>query len=362
MMNRFIRYGVGIDMSKEFFHACFAGVVAETNEFIIRAQKKFKNTAAGFEQFHKWLQKNWKQEISLSLVMEVTGVYHEELLYFLYEKNYSVSLQQGYRVKNYLKSIGQHSKTDKLDGRGMAKMCCERKLKAWKPASPNMLKIRTLLRHRKAIEKTATAFKNQREAIKSSRFKDQEIVDSLSELIGKMDKEVKYLEKKSVSLAKEDELFFAKVKLIKNSTMGLGYLTLLTVLAETNGLEEFRNQKQLESYAGYDIVENSSGKFSGKTRISKRGNARIRASMYMAALSAARRNSPFHDLYVRLIGRNGGLKKKANVAVQRKMLIIIYTLWKKNEAFDIDIYKAKKCSTDKVGTTVDKDLKCLSVT
>jgi len=339
-MNRFIRYGVGIDMSKDNFHAYFAAIEEATGKFITCAQKKFKNSPAGFDLFNKWLQKNSKEEIELSLVMEVTGVYHEELLYFLYEKKYAVSLQQGHIVKSYLKSLGHKSKNDKLDGKGMSQMCCERKLKPWKPSCPNMLKIRTLLRHRKALEKTSTAFKNQLGAIKCSRLKEQEVIDSLTKWIDKIDEEVKDLEKRSITLAKEDESFFTKVKMIIDSTFGVSYLTILTLLSETNGMEEFRNQKQLESYAGYDIVENSSGKFTGKTKISKRGNARIRAAMYMSALSAAKQNSPFHDLYIRLISRNGGFKTKANVAVQRKMLVIIYTLWKKNEPFDINIYKA----------------------
>jgi len=38
----------------------------------------------------------------------------------------------------------------------------------------------------------------------------------------------------------------------------------------------FKNQRQLVSFAGYDVIENSSGKHRGKTKISKKGNAHIR--------------------------------------------------------------------------------------
>jgi hypothetical protein len=48
----------------------------------------------------------------------------------------------------------------------------------------------------------------------------------------------------------------------------------------------------------------------------------------------------YYQLYIRLLQRNGGIKKKALVAVQRKLLALIYTLWKKNKAFDISYYQA----------------------
>jgi len=57
--------------------------------------------------------------------------------------------------------------------------------------------------------------------------------------------------------------------------------------------------------------------------------------MYMPVVSMLRiKPKVFYTLYERLIKRNGGLKKKAMVAVQRKLLVMIYTLWKKNEAFN----------------------------
>ncbi|MBY5960300.1 IS110 family transposase, partial [Membranicola marinus] len=65
---------------------------------------------------------------------------------------------------------------------------------------------------------------------------------------------------------------------------GVGRTTIITILCETNGFHMVRNIRQLVSYAGLDIVFNESGKFKGKTRISKRGNNRIRECLYMPAL------------------------------------------------------------------------------
>lgn len=79
-----------------------------------------------------------------------------------------------------------------------------------------------------------------------------------------------------------------------------------------------------------------SGKYKGKTRISKRGNTRIRQALYMPSLSATRANDPIKELYQRINERNPGTKRKGVVAGMRKLLILTYTLWKKDEEYNRD--------------------------
>ena len=109
---------------------------------------------------------------------------------------------------------------------------------------------------------------------------------------------------------------------------GIGCLTAASILAETNGFELVRNRRQLASYAGFDVKEKISGtSVKGKPRISKKGNKYLRKSMYMPALTAIRYNEQFKNLYARLISKHG-IKMKAAVAVQRKLLELAYTLHK----------------------------------
>ena len=114
----------------------------------------------------------------------------------------------------------------------------------------------------------------------------------------------------------------------------MGLISLLGILAETNGFKNFTSIRQLVSYAGLDIVEHQSGQRSGKTRISKQGNARIRRILHMPALSMIRyKVEPFIGLYHRILARNGGIKMKAVVAIQRKLLVLLYVLWKSKTGF-----------------------------
>ena len=61
----------------------------------------------------------------------------------------------------------------------------------------------------------------------------------------------------------------------------------------------------------------------------------------MPAFQMVRYELPvFVELYTRLIER-GKKKMQAYVALQKKLLVLIYTLWKKNEKYD-EKYQQKK--------------------
>ena len=134
-----------------------------------------------------------------------------------------------------------------------------------------------------------------------------------------------------------------KEKIKKVCTIkGVGFITAVTVIVETNGFHLIRNKKQLVSYAGLDVITKDSGtSVRSKPRISHRGNKYLRKCLHFPALSAIRSSDQMKNLFVRLVGKHG-IKMKAAVAVQRKLLILIYTLWKKDEVFNKDYNKMKK--------------------
>ena len=86
--------------------------------------------------------------------------------------------------------------------------------------------------------------------------------------------------------------------------------------------------------SGFDVVERESGTITGKTKISKKGNGHIRRALFMPAFVAVKHNEkPAVDLYNRTIEKHG-IKMKSYVAVQKKLLVLIYHIWKKNEEYD----------------------------
>lgn len=335
MSGKWLKYGVGLDLSKDRIQACFGGLTPGF-EFKVIAQRKFDNTNKGWQELDKWLGGHRKDHtVVWRVVLEVTGVYHEGVLHYLHSKGIPVCMELPRRTKKYLESIGHKSKNDKLDGLGLARMACERECTLWQPTSEHIMAIRALLRHRKALLLVKNQLTNQLHALNHAALDQKAVKKSLKQLIKPLQKQILEIETQALKLAKEDKDFYQRIATIVNSVKGLGFISVLIIVAEANGFEYFHSAKQLVNYAGLDIIERSSGQSKSKTRISKQGNAHIRAALYMPTLAIIRlKVQPFYALYLRLLVRNGGIKQKAAVALHRKLLILIYTLWKNNVPFD----------------------------
>jgi transposase len=159
------------------------------------------------------------------------------------------------------------------------------------------------------------------------------IEKQLTKTIALLKKQLLELEKQIQALIEKDDKLQEQYEHI-SETKGVGLLTFAVLVAETGGFYLIENQKQLVSYAGYDVVENQSGKHTGKTKISKKGSSRLRRAMHMPALHVIQHREPgLVELYERVYDRCG-IKMKAYVAVQKKLLCLIYSLWKNNTAFD----------------------------
>ena len=117
------------------------------------------------------------------------------------------------------------------------------------------------------------------------------------------------------------------------SVPGIGLTTAIVVVAETNGFGLMENERQLASYAGLDVVQRQSGLSAGATRISGRGNVRLRTALYLPAVSSLRFNPQQKAFYDRLRARQPS-GKPGVIAVMRKLLLLCYSLWKNDCAYD----------------------------
>ncbi|OAV67251.1 Transposase IS116/IS110/IS902 family protein [Bacteroidales bacterium Barb6XT] len=109
-----------------------------------------------------------------------------------------------------------------------------------------------------------------------------------------------------------------------------------------SGSSTTSGRRQAASYAGLDTVLKEPGKFKGRTGISKKGNAAVRQCLFMPALSAANHNKNMQAFYARIVERNPQAKRKAIVACMRKLLTLVFVLWKKEEEYDENYLWGKK--------------------
>jgi transposase len=175
--------------------------------------------------------------------------------------------------------------------------------------------------------------KNQLHAEQAEAFPNERSIFRVNERIKLLNSQEKEIKLEMAAVVKTDEKLVKKINLI-TSIPGIGKLTAVIALAETNGFELVKSKKQLVSYSGLDVKEKQSGtSVKGKPKISKRGNRHLRKAMHMPALTAIRNDERFKAIFVRLISKHG-IKMKAVVAVQRKLLEMIYTIWKSKKPYD----------------------------
>jgi transposase len=346
MKDSIIRYCVGIDVDKKTFKTCCVGL-QYSGQVIVKATKTFNNSEEGFKELLQWKQKQVKEiDIASSFVMEATGVYHEHLAYFLHEKKQTVHVVLANKAKRYIQSLGIRTKNDKIDAQGLATMGVQQFLDIWKPISEQLYSLRSITRQIEALQCSKTAFSNQLEAATHSPFSDKLVIKNLKSIIKTLDKNITSFQKKVEKIVTQDAELDAKFKLYKN-LKGFGIMTFAVIVAETGGFELFKSQGQLVNYAGYDIVENASGKRIGKTKISKKGNNHIRRIMHMSSLNMVKHKIPiFTNLQTRIYERTK-IKMKGYVAIQRKLLCLVYIIWKTNKEFDLNYQENKNISLEK---------------
>jgi transposase len=324
---------IGIDISMNDFYACIK-LRTENSISKIKGTRSFENSDQGFKDFLTWSLKQRKDsDWSVRFVMEATGVYYENLAYFLYSKNQKVSVVLANKIKNYIKSLNVKTKTDKVDAKTIASFGIERELENWEPMSPLYKTLRDLCRELLSIKKEKQRAQSQLHALEKAHEKLQTVIKLKREQIAFFEKAIDLVRKDIKATVKKDPVLEEKIKKLE-TIPGIGFETVVILVSETNGFTLFKNLRQVISYAGLDVTHNESGMFKGKTRISKRGNSRIRQALYMPSLSACRANKPIKELYERIHNRNPDTKRKGVVAGMRKLLILCYVLWTKNEEYN----------------------------
>lgn len=120
---------------------------------------------------------------------------------------------------------------------------------------------------------------------------------------------------------------------------GIGPYISALIIATIGDPNRFVSYKQVIRLAGLDLNAKRSGKRSNLAVpvISKRGDADLRYGLYQAALIASYRNEHFIKYYTKTLKgreRERGIRTEMRVKLASKLLIIAWTLMKKNEEFN----------------------------
>lgn len=163
-----------------------------------------------------------------------------------------------------------------------------------------------------------------------ARFKIQQLMEEL-ELITR---QLEALETEMSETLKKTEISEYLL-----SITGMGVVSLATCLGELGDPLRFESARQMSRMAGYNLIEDSSGKSKSGTCISKRGRKNLRSVLYQISLTMVANNKELRQLYDYLKTReNNPLKKmQALIVISKKVLTLIFTLSKKKAYYEPEL-------------------------
>ena len=342
-MKKIVKQVAGIDVAQDELVVCLGKMHDDLTPELF-AFKTFANTAKGFISFVEWVNKLSDTTVPVRYVMEATGVYHESLAYYLDEQGLEVSIVLPNKISNYARTLDVKTVTDKTASQAITRFGLERKLDQWSRPKGMFKKLKQLTRERGQLVDERTVLKNQLHAEQAEAEPSRKSIERIKKRIALLEKQEKEIMEELKTLIQTEEEMQSLIVLIC-TLPGVGLLTAATVLAETNGFDLIRNKRQLTSYAGLDVKEKQSGtSVKGKPRISKKGNRYLRRAMHMPALAAIRHDERYKAVFARLVARHG-IKMKAAVAIQRKLLEMIYILYKTNKPYDKNYFKNQQAGS-----------------
>ncbi|GHO56131.1 IS110 family transposase [Ktedonobacter robiniae] len=150
---------------------------------------------------------------------------------------------------------------------------------------------------------------------------DLSLIESLEPLIGEVETELTRLS--GTEPWASQVVFLLQVP-------GIGVINALILLAAIGDITRFPSAKQLVGYAGLGASVHASGQIYQTGHITKQGRRDMRAALVEAAWMAVEHHPHWKDQFERLAMRIG--KKKAIVAIARKLLVIIWHVLSKQEA------------------------------
>jgi len=153
---------VGIDIGK------FNFVVSQYDSKKIQ---EYSNDAVSIKKFMKDFKTSLKDGLC---ILETTGGHEMRLLLTLCEQGFSVHRADTRKVKNFIRSFGNDSKTDKLDAKALALYGYERasRLELFTPQSKQALMLYELVQRRKDLKKMLVAEKNRLQAPRANIIKN----------------------------------------------------------------------------------------------------------------------------------------------------------------------------------------------
>lgn len=299
---------VGIDVSKKSLDVC----VRPTGEVL-----SMEHTEGGINS----LVTRLSQEAGCLVVLEATGGLEVPLAGALALAGVAVAVVNPRQVRDFAKATGKLAKTDRIDAAVIAHFAEAihpepREL----PDEATTLLSAIVARRRQLIEMLVMEKNRHATAPLKLRKDISEHIDFLTRRIKGVDKELQTHLRATPIWREREELL--------RSIPGVGLIVSASIVANVPELGRL-SRKQIAALVGVAPFNRESGQFKGRRQISG-GRASVRSPLYMAALTAIKRNETIKTFYERLVAA-GKPKKVALTACMRKLIIAMNAMARDNK-------------------------------
>jgi transposase len=273
------------------------------------------NTAKG----HATLIERLRTLGPVHVICEATGGYERALVCALHQAGLALSVINPRQVRDFARACGRLAKTDAIDARVLADYGARLNPKADTPPEDGQADFAELVKARQDLVAMITEEVSRREhlrlpsLLKLSAARTRQLETQLAKLDALIDAHVAA---HAPLAAKAERL---------QGVCGVGRVSAFTVLALLPELGRITDN-QASALAGVAPLNHDSGQYRGQRHIAG-GRAAVRRVLYMAALTACRRNPILTAFYKRL-RNNGKPAKVALTAVMRKLIILLNRLLK----------------------------------
>jgi transposase len=300
------KHFLGIDIAKNKMDMVWHDAPSRSEEV-----KNSKEAITAFCAAHK---ERLKETL---VVLEATGGYETEALFFLVKQGVAVHRVSPLQSKNYRCSVQLRGKTDKGDAQILARYGAERhgELPLFVLPAPSIRRLQVLSMRRDDLVSMRMA-----EQKRAQHPQYEEIKNTYVEpLIKSLNEQITAIEAEMATLVKDSPDLKEKAKVLQ-SIAGIGVKTAQLLLAEMPELGTL-TRREVASLAGVAPHPKDSGKHTGY-RSTGGGRPRLRRGMFMAGMGARNaKKSEFAAFYQHLILK-GKKPMVALVAVMRKLIVV----------------------------------------
>lgn len=291
---------------------------------------EFSNDADGHKKLCKVLT---KKGVSVRVCLEATGNYSLDVAIALTAtKGVEVMIVNPRSARHFADAQLRRAKTDRVDARALLDYAQRMDFIVWKRPSQERMHLRQYARRIAALIEDTTAEKNRLVASEATGETPPLILRDIKRGMQQLESRVGELEAAALELI-DSAPDLKRLVGFATSIKGIAERSAIRILGELLLLPADMSPREIVAHAGLDPRPRQSGAKDAKRQISRVGNTRLRAALFLPAMVAARYEPAVREVYERLVARNK-LKMVATVAIMRRLLVALWVMILREQPFD----------------------------